>query len=298
MYNNLIIGGVHKAGTTSLFTYLSHHSKICGSKIKETHFFSDSSFEKKYSIYLDYFDCVSEESYYLEASPEYIYGLQGTINRIKSQIQNPKFIFILRDPIDKIQSSFRHRKSRLEFDPNYTFSNFISDNLQVDDLVSIDFSNKYQKELNDGNYIEFLKIWYHEYSDQDIKIIFFDHLKNNPLLVLKDLCAWLKIDDSIYYNFDFFVENKSVKPKFRYLQEFAIKVNMFFESFFRKNIKLKRFIRNIYYKINSDKNNYNTDINSDVSPLINLYNDSNADLAVFLKNKGYTNLPIWLKNDQ
>ncbi len=36
---NLIIAGVNKAGTTSLFYYLSAHPEICGSKDKETCYF-------------------------------------------------------------------------------------------------------------------------------------------------------------------------------------------------------------------------------------------------------------------
>jgi hypothetical protein len=35
---NLIIGGVHKAGTTSVFTYLSMHPDVCGSSTKEIGF--------------------------------------------------------------------------------------------------------------------------------------------------------------------------------------------------------------------------------------------------------------------
>ena len=35
-----IIGGTIKAATSSLYNYLNAHPQVCGSKIKETYFFS------------------------------------------------------------------------------------------------------------------------------------------------------------------------------------------------------------------------------------------------------------------
>lgn len=35
---NFIIAGTEKAGTTSVFTYLSTHPSVCGSAVKETDF--------------------------------------------------------------------------------------------------------------------------------------------------------------------------------------------------------------------------------------------------------------------
>ena len=39
MLPNLIIAGVPKAGTTSLFLALASHADVCGSRIKETQYF-------------------------------------------------------------------------------------------------------------------------------------------------------------------------------------------------------------------------------------------------------------------
>ena len=36
----LLIAGVNKAGTTSVFQYLSSHPDVCGSAVKETKFFA------------------------------------------------------------------------------------------------------------------------------------------------------------------------------------------------------------------------------------------------------------------
>lgn len=47
MHNNLIIGGVHKAGTTSLFSYLMDHPKVCGSTKKEIHHYTPLRYDEK-----------------------------------------------------------------------------------------------------------------------------------------------------------------------------------------------------------------------------------------------------------
>lgn len=47
---NLIIAGFGKAGTTSLFEYLSSHPDICGSAVKETKFFYASEISQTASI--------------------------------------------------------------------------------------------------------------------------------------------------------------------------------------------------------------------------------------------------------
>ena len=42
-FSYLVIGGVPKAGTTSLFAWLSMHPDVCASSLKETRFFLDAS---------------------------------------------------------------------------------------------------------------------------------------------------------------------------------------------------------------------------------------------------------------
>src|SRR6185503_15252511 len=104
---NLIIGGVHKAGTTSVFTYLSQHPDVCASSVKEIGFFMPLKYgEQLPSLqeYAQYFsNCVSSKRYLLEASPSYIYGKEVIAERIKKELGvSIKLIFILRNPADRL----------------------------------------------------------------------------------------------------------------------------------------------------------------------------------------------------
>ena len=76
MLPNIIIGGAQKAGTTSLFRYLSAHPFVCPSKIKEIHFFlkhknvvNDESI-KEYESFFSL--CTLNQLIRVEASPLYL----------------------------------------------------------------------------------------------------------------------------------------------------------------------------------------------------------------------------------
>ena len=74
---NLIIGGVHKAGTTSLHTYLSMHPDVCGSLIKELAFLLPSRYHQSVpddATYSSHFKNHKGEKYILETTPSYLYG--------------------------------------------------------------------------------------------------------------------------------------------------------------------------------------------------------------------------------
>lgn len=292
---NLIIGGVHKAGTTSLYTYLSWHPDIIGSEIKETHFFSGENYESKYDTYEAYFKNHKGQKYKLEASPEYIYEKETAIKNIKENTNKPKLIFIFRNPTDKILSSFNHRKKHVLFDnPDYTFEEFKNDYLDIRHLdEAVNSDNVFTRELLDGSYISYIKGWFNNFNNQDIKIIFFDDLKNDPEAVLEDLCDWLNIDFNFYKDKSFTVENKSVEFKNKPLQKIVFSIYMKLEPFFRNNYKLKSFLRDVYYKLNVDKKE-NILNQETLLEIDKLYIKKNAELREFLLEKGYTKFPEWM----
>lgn len=104
-----IIVGTQKGGTTSLFYYLSQHPQISESKMKETNFFLK---DNKWCKGIDYYESLYEwnpdrHAMALEASPNYTHTLnraRTAIQRMKTVDIEYKFIYVLRDPIQKIES--------------------------------------------------------------------------------------------------------------------------------------------------------------------------------------------------
>ena len=122
---NFIIAGFPKCGTTSLHHYLSEHPQIFMPSQKELHFFTYEILSKlkngpkdgavkKTQIqdskkYLDFYRNVKNEIAVGDASPSYI-NYPNQFLKIKEYLEDPKFIIVLRDPINRAYSNYLHLK--------------------------------------------------------------------------------------------------------------------------------------------------------------------------------------------
>ena len=124
--NFLIVGGA-KCGSTSLYYLLNQHPDIFMPKFKEPLFFISDIIKKiskkdlayrneglkdhfihNEQDYLKLFQNVKEESAIGEASATYMYYHKYSIPKIKSLLKNPKIIIILREPVEKSFSQYKH----------------------------------------------------------------------------------------------------------------------------------------------------------------------------------------------
>lgn len=298
---NLIIGGVHKAGTTSVYTYLSQHPEICASLRKEIGFFMPLRYGKsippldEYALY--FIQCASHKKYRLEASPSYMYGVEKIGSVLKKELKNLKLIIILRDPVDRLNSFFESEHSNGFLPVNESFNEFILKSFDYSKLQNPERTKEnelYIRGFDEGLYVKYLPYWIDAFGD-DLKIIFYEELKNDSVSFMKDVCDWLEIDFSFYKPEDFIVENKTLKYKNRKLHGILYKLYMNMEWFWRKNVFFKRMLRTFYRKLNasSDKRSLSE---QDRKHVESLYAQSNLQLKVILLKAGYKSLPEWLLN--
>ncbi len=110
----LIIGAM-KGGTTSLFNHLSKHPRINACKIKEPGFFSHQ-WEKGEKWYLNLWKNVNKDDILLEATANYSkkHLFPETAKRIsdfaKANQYRFQFIYIMRDPIERMESPFKAQR--------------------------------------------------------------------------------------------------------------------------------------------------------------------------------------------
>ena len=106
---DFIIIGAMKAGTTTLYHYLSEHPEIGMSEEKETDFFVE---EKSYRFGIDWYINQFKPGFscYGEASPNYAKArdFRGVPERIVDTIPHCKFIYLVRDPIERFISQYNH----------------------------------------------------------------------------------------------------------------------------------------------------------------------------------------------
>jgi sulfotransferase family protein len=106
--NLIVIGGL-KCGTTSLHHYLNLHPEIAMSRPKELNFFvAELNWPLGVDWYVTHFD--ARRQIRGESSPHYTnrprFG--GVSERMRSVVGEPRVIYMVRDPIDRMLSHYLH----------------------------------------------------------------------------------------------------------------------------------------------------------------------------------------------
>jgi len=114
---NFLIAGTEKAGTTSVFVYLSQHPQVCASSRKETDFFRNEfsgDRQRDEAAYAGYFrKCTADQHILMEASPAYLGEADIVAPRIHALLPDAKLLFILREPIARLYSAYNFYVARL-----------------------------------------------------------------------------------------------------------------------------------------------------------------------------------------
>ena len=203
MLPNFIIVGAPKAGTTSLYHYLSDHPQVFMSTPKEVDFFSCEEIEsqrlyfndfkvKSLSEYEKLFDSVTNEKAIGEGSVSYLF-YPDTPLKIKECLPEVKIIIMLRVPLSRGFSHYLmdHRLGLVD--------------ISYDAIVSQDSEHEkqhlyYQQYVELGLYYKQVKRYFDVFGRQSVKIYLQEDLQNNPDKVIRDLYGFLDIDHS--YNPD------------------------------------------------------------------------------------------------
>jgi sulfotransferase family protein len=303
---NLIIAGVNKAGTTSLYSYLSRHPEICPSNIKETHYFMPVVLEEplpSLEQYAAYFKHWGGERYRMEASPRYIFGGARLAEAIHENLGDPKIIFMLRHPIDRLFSYFRHMKNDRQVPADMSCDEYVQ--RALNDLpatlnrangkpVQVYRESVFVRGLAQGFYADYLKEWYSAFPDC-VRVCFFEHLKKEPRVLVQSLCEWLSLDPAVYQNMEFSQENRTMTHRNAFFFSIADLINTKYESFWRRHRSVKEWARSIYCLVNerSSEDSYLSEQGR--AELESVYAPHNKTLARMLSERGYRDLPPWLR---
>jgi hypothetical protein len=184
--NFALIIGAMKCGTTSLFKYLAQHPQISASRRKEIGFFCHS---KYFSKGLDYYQNMWDWNYNfhkiaLDASPgytnctSYLNAAENIAKVQKTTNTNFKFIYIMRNPIDRIESHYNnalaHRHEEL-YEPDFNVINNTS-------MINM---SKYAMQIDE---------YYKRFDADNILLLNFEDLKVEPLNLLKKVCQFLDVN--------------------------------------------------------------------------------------------------------
>jgi hypothetical protein len=175
--------GTPKAASTWVFQCLSEHPQVCGSSEKEICFFDNPfNFKKGLDWYFSFFKHAKPGQILGEFSPPYIYK-QETAEKIKNTFPHTKLIITFRNPIEKLYSMFWYNKiggrgSMALFD---TFE---------DALAGV--PGMKENALHAQQFSHYVTL----FPKNQIHIIFYDDVLQDPEKVLSDTYKFLGIDES------------------------------------------------------------------------------------------------------
>jgi len=225
MQPNLFIVGFQKCGSSSLFDLLVQHPEITGTIPKETFALADSTYENyseqnvkntsfDWSSYIQD-DNASQAKYYLEGSVCNFYQ-RTALEYIKS-LENPKVIFIVRDPIDRFISTYSYYGSTgVYLKPGTSLQTYF-------ELIE---KKAFTKEalnyaLEHGRYATYINQWEEELGAEQIHLVGLKPLQKNTESVVEQLWNFLKITP--FETIEIKHKNKSRPMKYKQLNRFLVR---------------------------------------------------------------------------
>lgn len=204
---NFLVVGAQKSGSTTLYHLLKQHPDIFLPEFKEPLFFiseiiknisdKDVGFRneglKDKLIYNkdDYyalFDSCNDEKMIGEASASYLYYHQHSIPLIKKELGDPKIIIILRSPISKVYSQYKHLYR--EHAEKITFE----EGLKLEDQrVKENYTAMYHYK-SQGLYYDQVKDYLDNFSN--VLVLFNDDLKSNAIDIASKCYEFLNVNES------------------------------------------------------------------------------------------------------
>lgn len=103
---NLILPGAGKSGTTSLHTMLGRHPQISMSDPKEPQHFSFDPLYKRGAEFHNTLFARDEDTVYFGESSQCYMAHLNAMERIARDCRNPRIIFLLREPIERLISQY------------------------------------------------------------------------------------------------------------------------------------------------------------------------------------------------
>ncbi|MGZ8630026.1 MAG: sulfotransferase family protein [Actinomycetota bacterium] len=292
---NLVIAGVGKAGTTSLFWYLSQHPQICASSVKEPRYFrlpdEPDATQPPLEDYARHFAHCGDQRYVMEASPQYFKGRMRTIRTIQQTLPDPRVILMFRDPVAKLWSEYRFKRSHMTIPNDVDFDAFIErcERVRDEGRPRVGEDADYYT-LAGGTYAEIVGEWLDAFGNA-IHVGFFEDMVADPASFVGGVCRWLGIDDAVASTFTYSVENRTEGYRSGALQRVAIAANREGGAL-RNRRRLKAPLRKLYYSINRSR--APEAMSSDARARLSAwFAPSNEALGAILRARGYERLPSW-----
>lgn len=294
---DVVIAGVNKAGTTSLFVALSTHPDVAPSSIKETRYFLPARYGEPLapeSVWDGYFAGEGELPVRLEATPSYFYGGERVAVAMSERLVNPHVLLVFREPVSRAISFFTYQKVRLRIPADEPIEEYLATADQLGDVDFLDPANERYMAFRGGCYADYLPEWLDALGAERIRVLDFDALVRDPAGTLRSTAVWLGLDPARFPAGSLSSENRTTGFRSKRIQRVALAGNDRLERVLRRHPDTKRKLRAFYYRLNGRPIDEQIP-DRVVTELAARYKEPNARLARQLDDAGLSR-PAWLSD--
>lgn len=216
---NFFIVGAHKCGTTALFDFISQHPNAWCPLVKEPNFLATDfpflSNARDEQAYLDLFAGADDTHIAVgEASPIYLLS-HTAVDEIRRRYPAARLIIMIRNPVDMVysfhsQMQITLNETELDFERAWRLQD---DRLQGRHIPRRCKVPQFLQYREVGRLSKHAQKFFDRFPAEQIKIVLFDDLKNDPRAVYDDVCAFLSLPVFAGVNFRVVNANRKHRSK-------------------------------------------------------------------------------------
>jgi hypothetical protein len=202
---NFFLVGAAKAGTTAVHVYLYQHPEVYMSFLKEPKYLSitankfphngpgdkkvDDGIIKSREEYLNLFKDARDEKVIGESSADYLYFHDTVIPLIKTISPRAKILIMLRNPVDRAYSAYRHMIMDEREDLSFEKALGSEDKRMRENYEFIWFYK------DAGFYYEQVKHYIDSFGRENVMICLYDDFVVDSMAVMKDIYRFLDVEE-------------------------------------------------------------------------------------------------------
>ena len=198
-----VVIGAQKGGTTFLFQELLRHSRIKPALTKELHYFDDN-YRRGHDWYRGHFVNRDDDAVMGEASPSYLFHPHAPF-RLASDLPSTKVIAVLRDPVARAFSHWRHER-RLGYEPIDRFEDALAAEQErtasdlatmIEDPTHVSFAWRHFTYRARGCYVDQVDRWVAACGAERVLVLESSDLYRNPTETLQVVHRFLGVDPEV-----------------------------------------------------------------------------------------------------
>jgi len=248
--------------------------------------------DKNLEAYKKLFAGHSGQQYVIDATPGYFYGGKESAAAINNFSPESRIIIVLRNPVERLFSFYKYKKSLGHISGKLNFDNYIEECKKLAENHPIERDTYDFWAMIGGRYAELLSEWYDIFGER-LNICFFDEMVKDEPKFIEEICNWLDLDKSQIDDGKTKVQNKSMIYRSKGLQRVATSFDSMFSGVWHYLPWLKWPFSGMYNLINAKP--HNEKISDSLRTELAQYYQADMDqTSDFLKERQIENLPGWL----